>query len=211
MPRKSKQLEKEYSGHLKQPIILPSDLPTTGRFFESNTGLLADMYERENIPRITAEMHDKFDLLFEHYGISNTSDHRWYLLALKLAINHVPGFQVVTEKRGRKIKWDPVALAHLYFEVEDRLQTSEYKNPTVQWACSELSRTPTWKAFFGPRGDTDQNAKTLQNNYILAKTSLLVEGYLKMKSDEILSAELIKQFELLVAEELQSRLKVSRK
>ncbi|MDE2167224.1 MAG: hypothetical protein KGJ66_12920 [Alphaproteobacteria bacterium] len=52
------------------------------------------------------EFDERFELLFEHFSISNDDAERWKKLSLALAKNHVPGFQEKQpETRGRPSKW----------------------------------------------------------------------------------------------------------
>jgi len=57
----------------------------------------------------------KLPLLLKHFEIPNDHPDRWHLLSLKLAIAHVPGFQVkVRRKAGRKKSMPTEKEAALY-------------------------------------------------------------------------------------------------
>jgi hypothetical protein len=81
-----------YSGELRKPIILPSG------------GILGPAlnHELENQYRL------KIELLVRHYKIDTNLpfERVLSLLALELALAHVPGFRIATPKqRGRKKHW----------------------------------------------------------------------------------------------------------
>jgi hypothetical protein len=78
-----------YSGALNKPIALP-----VGILFESGSEL-----QRQHLNR---EWNAKIRLLIEHYEINPSDPHRWQKLAIQLALDHVPGMQVVSQiKRGK--------------------------------------------------------------------------------------------------------------
>lgn len=53
-----------------------------------------------DVPRVSDEMRARFGLLWEHYGIDPSSGDAWKLLAVSLALDHVPGLRLT--KPGRK-------------------------------------------------------------------------------------------------------------
>ena len=85
-------MKRKYSGILNDPII---ELPAVGAAL---MGYTAEELER----KISDQMRQRFDALFEHYGIDPIQPTAWHQLAFELAKDHVPGFQVLSEpKRGR--------------------------------------------------------------------------------------------------------------
>ncbi len=54
-----------------------------------------------DVPRVLKETRERMDLLFTHYGIENNDDcDAWRSLAVRLALDYVPGLKV--NKVGRK-------------------------------------------------------------------------------------------------------------
>lgn len=54
-----------------------------------------------DVPRVLEEMRERFKLLFGHYGIAEDDDDAWKRLAVALAFNYVPGFQLTQPGRPR--------------------------------------------------------------------------------------------------------------
>jgi hypothetical protein len=61
------------------------------------------------------EVAERLGALLQHYGVSLDDEDHWYKLALRLAIEHVPGFQV--EKRGYGKDWGFRQEEQLYKDV----------------------------------------------------------------------------------------------
>ncbi|MFL9892420.1 hypothetical protein [Paraburkholderia sp. RL17-381-BIF-C] len=85
---------------------------------------------------------EKLLLLFDHYDIPHG---RFAELAMALAIDFVPGFQVETERRrvGPRTKWDDLANGYLAVEIERLIE----KNPrlNVTSAAGHLAKREPWK------------------------------------------------------------------
>jgi hypothetical protein len=84
-----------YSGLLNQPIVRWAG-------FRSITA-------EPNEQRIIREWIAKVPLLLAHYGIAPNDPDRWRALAFLLALDHVPGMQVIDRprpKRGAPQKWN---------------------------------------------------------------------------------------------------------
>jgi hypothetical protein len=55
---------------------------------------------------LLARVPEKIHLLFKHYKIDPSDEQSWEKLALRLALNHVPGLQLALRpKAGRKPTW----------------------------------------------------------------------------------------------------------
>ena len=83
MPRPSKK----WKGELAEPIFLGSFLPATNE---------------ELAKAVSAKKQEKFSLLMEHYGIEDGFMNSWLKLALRLAEEFVPGFEIRPEFPVRK-------------------------------------------------------------------------------------------------------------
>ena len=108
---------------------------------------------------LEAEYAKAVDALF---GAHDVEAGNWHLLAIKLAVAHVPGFQ--TEKvRGRKNRWDPYDRASL------RVRIDEYckKNPdmSISRACGLFAKKPEWKSKVHGSGGDLQVAEALRRQY----------------------------------------------
>lgn len=83
----------KYKGELARPLPEPT-------FGETFTGQPSEQFAK----RIATNLL----LLFEHYGIAQGDPNPWFALALRLAQDHVPGFQrrdPFRKRPGRRAKW----------------------------------------------------------------------------------------------------------
>jgi hypothetical protein len=90
-----------YSGELNRPILRGSRLLGEGQY-----RLYSDEINRE---RIFRKRFAKLYLLLAHYGIGLKEAERWLQLAFFLAVDHVPGMQVIDgppTRKGAPRKWD---------------------------------------------------------------------------------------------------------
>jgi hypothetical protein len=92
------------------------------------------------VGRVATERARKTLLLFQHYGIDPLDPKSWESLAVKLAIDLVPGFEVYRpQKRGAKNKWDHRAILNLWWAVYNRR-----KGMSVRSACFNLAERQPW-------------------------------------------------------------------
>jgi hypothetical protein len=116
----------KYSGELAKP--LPE--PTIGEFLGKQPN--------EEVAKLVAQ---KLILLLQWYGIDKNTPNPWLILALRLARDHVPGFQRRTwkgsNKAGAPAKWKGSQAMELRADVAELVQqgNSEAK------ACRVLSQT----------------------------------------------------------------------
>ncbi len=180
MPRKPKQLEKEYKGGLKKPIhrdeppippgkvikLLSPEIDHDAKYKEESAIFIA-----KSFLSLATQNIEKLGLLLEHYNIDPNDPDRWFWLSVNLAKNHVPGFKIKTkeEKGGRPQEWDIVKYARLFLEVT--ILMAEKKNVSgcnISRACNALLKEPEWESY---------SRKTLQSRYAEAKTTPFVMIY----------------------------------
>lgn len=130
---------------------------------------------------LAEEAAPKLWLLLDHYAIARDDPERWFLLSLKLAIDHVPGFTRAPpgSKPGRPSEWDAFKLALVYCLVEKKkherllqgLECSDLdacrfvlQDPgCAPWVASAVGRLPA--------------ANTLRNRYLESQGSILVKTF----------------------------------
>ena len=150
--------KKEFKGVLAEPIS-PRRFP-----------LLATEAENEEAAALFAqEDSDKLLALMEHYGITYGPS-GFYLLALALARQFVPGFQE-KKKVGRKTKWDDHVRATLVVEIERVLEKKSAGS--IDWASTTLCKRDPWRSFVGSKDGTNRldPAEVLRTQYFLGRDS----------------------------------------
>jgi hypothetical protein len=107
---------------------------------------------------VSEEFERKWPLLFIHYGL-DPLERNWFLLSLKLAVDHVPGFQkggISGRPRNRGL-WEHYARVRL-IELEKRW--------SVARICDHLAKhEPKCK-------DPTKRAETLRRSYWTAKKAV---------------------------------------
>jgi hypothetical protein len=136
MPRK--RVSPTFSGPLAKPIYEP----IVG-------GVLAFPHDEEvRRKRIVAEWVTKLQLLPDHYGIDRSDPKLWELTCLYLALDFVPGMQIVASpppKPGRKRTWQAGLGDDLVRAVQERLTA---KPSRVGVALDDLRASdPRWRCF----------------------------------------------------------------
>lgn len=126
----------KYEGPLKRRI--------PGKRF----GLLAGDEEYvSDAARIADAQLAKLPALFQAHGVPFGE---WHLLALELAIAHVPGFKV-SKPVGRNTKWSELDKAELRIDVDATIAATRHK--TVGEALRHLQKTnEKWKPFLNGLG-----------------------------------------------------------
>jgi hypothetical protein len=142
MPRPPKR---NFPGILARPMVWkflpPADVPVLG-------ATLSDE-ERRVMQR---DNQDQFALrlaaLFEHYEIGPAVADPWRALAVSLALDFVPGFEIrsiARRERGATKKWDGFRAARLLADVASLMKRgSKGKN-----ACRLLTELPRYAARYG--------------------------------------------------------------
>ena len=105
--------------------------------------------------QLRAEVLEKLRLLLDHYGISRDDKQYWRNLALALARDHVPGFQIAQPtKRGPKKSWMPDEEIRLHMDVSGLVQ----KGQTVRSACFNLANRAIYR-------DRRRNSEALRRRF----------------------------------------------
>lgn len=113
------------------------------------------------------ECFRKFSMLFEHYEIDGDSPGGHLQLALKLALDWVPGFVVTDKKpkRGAPALNDLESLIKLAREIDTIWATAPTK--TKKWACSKFLESEKANARW-----KDKHVRTVENYYDIGKPKL---------------------------------------
>lgn len=127
------------------------------------------------------ESFKKLALLLEHYGIASQDNDRWFMLAMKLANDYVPGFHVAQPKApmGRRSKWTEERRVVLYcnvmLEIEPR--PGRQRTCSATEACATLAKSVPWKGL--------GSAKVLYNQFTLSRDELLVRMVRRIQADPL--------------------------
>lgn len=128
-------MSKKFKGTLGKPIVVPP--PGLLELMASPDKALA-----AHSTAIEEARTEKMRLLFDHYGVAYGN---FYALAMSMALDLVPGFQLATErtKAGAPEKWTAIYSGYLVVELE-RLQ-EQNKNLSVKSAAAVLAKRTPWK------------------------------------------------------------------
>lgn len=114
-------------------------------------GPLADEeYIKQKINERVAVEFEKMLALLEHYSIKISDPNPWYLLALTLAKEIVPGLKERV-KKGAPKKWGTIELAVLHAEIDSLI---EAEGLTIEEAASKLAKQEPWKSFLSEKDGT---------------------------------------------------------
>lgn len=136
MPLKKKLARRGYVGALAQPISAPRPKTVLER---ASQDAEADAAEAA---RVVGEWLQKLLLLLEHYEIEQQDDSRWFRLAFKLAMEHVPGFAFDQQKpAGRPADWDSWRYMDLFLSVRSLMNEAAGRGCelTLRDACRQLA------------------------------------------------------------------------
>jgi hypothetical protein len=152
-------ITKPYSGALAEPIQVKHHEHTL-------LGKTKDQAEKANAAEhisAVAQMVQKFDLLFEHFGITRTQNpaEDYSALAVHLACEHVPGLRLVPAgslRMGRPKIRDPVSLMSLLADVEvikrrrRIVKTSASDSQALVDLTTSSTFAPRWGKYKGKNG-----------------------------------------------------------
>jgi len=103
------------------------------------------------------DIGERLWLLLQHYGISFDDREHWYKLALCLAHDHVPGFQVV--RRGADRAWDYERERQLNRDVLSHMK----KGHSASRACVFLARKGPYRDI--PANSEDARARSIRRRF----------------------------------------------
>ena len=177
-----------YSPELMEPIVLPTLL---GAMLRIPTAELSPEALKQEDKNFILQQHlYKLLLLYKHYDVdpANLNEKTCTELILKMAQNHIPGFQVYAEppnKVGQPNKWKGWEGLQLYIDVQKDFR--EHNHRSVVKACERLIKTPRYKAL------DIKNGKSLYNRYAeLKKSNRIVSSFMsipdKAKQKQIIEA-----------------------
>lgn len=179
-------------GELNKPIVIPDEPAKPAILTGEDISLeekerayqkALNEYHKQTSIFIAAEMAKKITLLKKHHHLPDDQGAAEQL-ALNLAIDHVPGFTVVTEsKRGRKTKWTPAAYAKLFLDVVEETG-GNLNNRMIEAACLSLKEKEPWHSFLTGKHYEEPDAKTLQNRFTEAQNTPLVKMILSLSEDK---------------------------
>jgi hypothetical protein len=145
----AKRNPRRYAGALASPIIWRSPPPFWGAATKDRTAEYWKAYERDrqqtesDVKRLVTE---KLSLLMDHYGIDDKED--MAALAIALAFEHVPGFEIVVpekSKKGRKREWHDSRLENLMETVGSiKKQYSLTDRQALKFMVNNEQHAMTW-------------------------------------------------------------------
>jgi hypothetical protein len=143
-PKPSKR-KARFSGILNHPMVwkvLPPDGMAILGGKPSDEERLSAQRENQN------QLAERVSALFEHYKVDPTSTEAGFALALKLALDFVPGFEILASaKRGRGApkKWDGARAGQLLADVASLTR----RGSSAQNACRMLTKQPKFAFRYG--------------------------------------------------------------
>ena len=143
----AKKQPPKYPGKLAQPLPL---LPEAAHPAEQSAVAMTEARKKE--------IGERLWLLLQHYGISFDDREHWYKLALRLAGDHVPGFQV--ERRGTDLAWDYKRERQLYRDVLSLMK----KGHSASRACEILARKGPYRDITAESDDARAKSLRLRFN-----------------------------------------------
>lgn len=165
--------KRKFTGKLAKPIRINTQSMASKSLLASDEEIQNQLQrDKQELVRealsATVQQLEKIVLLFEHYGIAQHDNDRWCWLAINLARDYVPEFQIESKKRrGRGKTWDDAVYAFLYFTIHKKMHQSKHSTRTLNISdvCKSLVKNhEPWKSM-------NVKAKTLENNYALASES----------------------------------------
>lgn len=156
-----KQKPKELLERLPFPKLRPVSLLVSAMTEEER--VLHEAEVKAHNDAVMEEIHEltfyKLFLLLKYHDIDPHNEHRWFILATKLAQQYEPGFQMQTAPSGRANKWEFPKLLGLLTLVE--MIRENKPNASVSQICLLILNN------YLP--DLKVSKKTLENRYLEAK------------------------------------------
>jgi hypothetical protein len=143
-----------YPAELRSPIVRPPPLGLLGQ-------LGVEAFTAEKL--LKSALWERIRLLMQHYGIEEANPQRLAHLAFCLALDWVPGCQIVDEaprSPGAPRRVAQLDSVQLYIDIHQIHQ--ERPEEPIHWACTTYLRRKRNKAHFLWRG---RSPRTLVNRY----------------------------------------------
>jgi hypothetical protein len=170
----AKRNPRRYAGALASPIILRSPPPFWGAATKDRAAEHWKAYERDQQQTesdVKRQVTEKLSLLMDHYGIDDKED--MAALAIALAFEHVPGFEIVVpekSKKGRKRKWDDSRLEALLETVGSiKKQHSFTDRQALKFMVNNKQHAMTWGPPSNHKGSPSKWIETLESRLQEAK------------------------------------------
>jgi hypothetical protein len=182
-----------YTGELLKPIVLPDAPSFSGAVTNKRVEQFWQHWEkhqRKTERRVAQTLNRKLSLLMKHYGINDKTDTA--SLALALACEHVPGFEIVPRRKrasGRKREWDSEKLQALYDVVQSVKQKHNFNDRTaLKFISTNSELASTWGRPANHRGSQKQWVETLESRLQAAKrwvshTESVMAEFEKIRTD----------------------------
>ncbi|QSX75748.1 hypothetical protein HIV01_004275 [Lysobacter arenosi] len=172
---------------LGTPVLMPPFPPLAG-------ALTSENWEEENRAAIAKWHGDvavthmlgtnpKLGALFAHYGITPPASRLdlkdpWQCLALRMAMDFVPGFQASPSRKRTKSTWTVPEQARLVLAVLDKMASGTALSPvkSAHTACMALARKEPWNA-------NGNKAESLYTRFKEAKAHPLIACMLHIEDD----------------------------
>ncbi|MGB9151827.1 MAG: hypothetical protein WCD70_01940 [Alphaproteobacteria bacterium] len=145
MPKR-KVLSSKFAGELSTPIELTPrhKLSPPSALFDPEGFDGVEKWWRELAAKeaghVVMQRSTKTLMLFKHYNLNPIDSGAWQKLAVCLANDCVPGFQLVrSQKQGRKNVWDYSKLLTLWWAVKSQ------KKKAARFVCFNLAKKEPWK------------------------------------------------------------------
>ncbi|MGE0735300.1 MAG: hypothetical protein AB7P50_11160 [Alphaproteobacteria bacterium] len=115
------------------------------------------------------ELYRRWGLLFEHYGIDRKSEHATFELAVKLAVDFVPGMQEAKpERRGRPKSRTTPARRQFRGELLAEFDAAKERNPTLSEEAILRSLKSQWRRA-GKSGPAGLSIRSLRHDLKAAR------------------------------------------
>lgn len=164
-----KQKPKELLERLPFPNLRPVSLLVSTMSEEER--ILHEAEVKVHNDAIMEEIHEltcyKLFLLLKYHGIDLYDEHRWFILATKLAQQYEPGFQIQTAPSGRVNKWEFTKLLGLLTLVE--MIRENKPGASISQVCHLILNN------YLP--DLKVSKKTIENRYLEAKNDLEISKW----------------------------------
>lgn len=155
-----KKGKRGYTGELLVHILLDDPLKAKRRFSPKFPLMVSSAVKKQEQAVSAVERQAKFPLLFAHFEIDEADPRRWEKLALALAVQHVPGFQV-RHKAGAPVVQSVDLLSRLYRYAETKRIGVNNRCRTDSAICQAATKDSGFKKQFPELARA--NAHRLQN------------------------------------------------